>query len=395
MRPRVALVTRNLAAGGAQIHIVKLCQSVPADQVDLQLLLICPGESQIQRAAIPPWVRVQVSPLPHKHPGAPVWLGRTLRSERIDVAHSFLWLADAYTSLARLMVRHRIAVIGSERGERGDETLYRRPMRLFDRLITFRIADRFCANSRFGRDLLVRYGAPTDRVSAIPNGIEIAAIDATPPVALRQELGWPDDCVIVGCVARLERYKGVDLLLQALARSDGSQDIRGVVIGDGPERAGLEQLAGSLGIGDRVAFLGTRVPSEGYAKAFDIAVLATREDTEHCSNAILEAMACARPVIASRVAGTPELIVDGVTGLLFDREDDERLGRLIDGLAAAPRLRTDLGTAGRQRIVDHFAMTTIASRFLALWREAAADAHTGVRRMPLGQATRASGSIAE
>jgi glycosyltransferase involved in cell wall biosynthesis len=370
---RVALVTRSMMMGGAQRHIVKLCQTAPRERVSLSLFLLVRDEAQDLLPEIPPDVPVFISPLRRHHPLASGWLAAKLRALQIDVAHSFLWTADAYASLAGLLVPS-IPVVASERGDRAP-TMYSAARNLVDRLATFRVARRMCANSQFGRRLLIEAGCHPAKIDVINNGVELARIDSHPHVDVRRLAGWPVGVPIVGTVSRLTHYKGVDVLLRAIAQLEPDLSAHCVIVGDGPERAALERLATDLGVADRIAFLGTRSPSEPFARDFDIAVLTTRTSTEHFSNSILEYMALGRPVVATDIGGNPELVVSGENGLLVPPDDDAALARALGELLADPARARRMGALARARVEREFQMEHSVARFIELWRTCA---HSGV-----------------
>jgi glycosyltransferase involved in cell wall biosynthesis len=365
---RVALVTRNLTTGGAQRHIVKLCQTVPRTKVTLSIFLLIQDEPPELLQDLKPYdIPVFISPFRRHHPRVLRWLADGLRNNQIQVAHSFLWAADATASLTRALFS-RVPLICSERGDRA-YSLYTRNRNLYDRLITFQMADYLCAPSEFGGRVLIAKGCNPAKVEVIPNGVDLKRIDSFEPVNLRKMLDWPEDCQVVGLVSRLDWYKGVDTLIKAVADIESKQVLRCAIIGDGPQRAELERLVYSLGVADRIAFLGRRVPVEAFVKNFDIAVLTTRTETEHCSNSILEYMAYSRPVIATHTGGNPELVIPNETGLLVGPDDPIDLAHAIRHLLENPDLARQMGRQGRARIEQKFQMEMITARFMDLWHK--------------------------
>jgi glycosyltransferase involved in cell wall biosynthesis len=362
----VALVTRSLSVGGAQRHIVKLCQTVSRSDAELTVVQLVRDEPQDLRADVPDHVSVLTSPFPRHHPRVVPWLAGLVRERGVRVVQTFLWIPDAVASLA-WPLSSSAALVCSERGDRGAGVYHNWRRRLFDCTITFRAATRVCANSEFGRRTLEDLGCAPEKLCMIPNGIDLAVIDRLPAESFRSTLGWPVDAPVVACVARLTHYKGVDTVLEALARI--AVPLHCVIVGDGPARSELEALARKLGLAARVAFLGERSRPEAVVKGSDVAVLATRAATEHCSNSVLEAMACARAVVTTRVAGNPELVVHGETGLLVEPDDPPGMAAALGALASDPGRAARLGRAGRARVERFYDMRSVARRFVALWRE--------------------------
>jgi glycosyltransferase involved in cell wall biosynthesis len=139
------------------------------------------------------------------------------------------------------------------------------------------------------------------------------------------------------------------------------------VAGDGPERAALTQLAGELGLDDRVRFLGRREDAADLLAACDVFVLPSR--LEGLGVAALEAMAARRPVVASAVGGLAEAIVDGETGLLVPPDDVDALATALVRLVDDAVLRDRLGSAGPQRIADAYSAQQMVDAYAALYRD--------------------------
>lgn len=369
---RVALVTRSLMMGGAEHHIIKLCQTISRAEVELSIFLLVRDEPSDWLPEVPPDIPVFVSPLGRYDVRVVKWLADGLKARQVQVAHSFLWTADAITGLSSLLFA-RIPVVGSERGDRGYGGHYA-PNGLFgryDRWVTFRIATCFSPASRFGGKLLEERGYDPSRIRVIYNGVQLDRMDSESPIDLRLRLGWPANCRIVGTACALIPRKGVDSLIRALPLIHTSEPVFCAIVGDGPERVRLEELTRELGVADRVAFLGQHTPAHAFVKGFDIAILATNQPTEVCSNSILEYMACAKPVIATRIAGNPELVLSEETGLLTEPDNPAELARAIERLANDPGLATRMGHGGRDRIEQEFRMEVVAARSVQLWRSVA------------------------
>jgi glycosyltransferase involved in cell wall biosynthesis len=361
---RVGIVTRSLMMGGAQQHIAKLCQSVHKEQVQLFLYLLCRDEVNDLLPAIPDRVPVRISPFPRHHPRVLKWLSEMILSDRIQLVHSFLWTADAFAALSKRIFRWQAPVVASERGDRGSPS-YRGARNYLDRLVTFPTANAFCANSRFGARLLQISGYKGMNTSVIPNGVDLEYIDKLEPADVRTPSGWACNDFVVGAVSRLIDYKGVDVLIRAMALLPF--DVKCILVGDGPQRVELERLAKQLRLEERVIFFGTRTEGASFIKGLDLAVLTTRTDTEHCSNSILEYMACGKPVVATRVGGNSELIAEGLTGLLIERDDVYGLAEAVEQLRAQPEDMRRMGCAGRSRIELDFQMANVTDRFVSFW----------------------------
>jgi glycosyltransferase involved in cell wall biosynthesis len=199
--------------------------------------------------------------------------------------------------------------------------------------------------------------APPARLHAIHNGI---VVGAPPP----DRGPWPADPVLV-CVARLAPPKDLGLLLAALAE-DGLAAWRLRVIGDGPERGRLETRARTLGVADRVEWLGHRTDVSEQLAIADAFVLPSR--WEGLPYSILEAMVAGLPVVASRVGGIPELIVDGVTGFLTERDSVPALADALKRLGADGSHSREMGRAGYERARRVFSVDGMLRSYDGLFR---------------------------
>jgi glycosyltransferase involved in cell wall biosynthesis len=190
----------------------------------------------------------------------------------------------------------------------------------------------------------------------IRNGVTTKALDAAKPRSARPRL------VMVG---RLQAPKDPITLVRALALVR-AVDFEAVLVGEGPERAAVEDEIGRLGVGSSVRLLGERTDVAELLATADVFVLSTR--SEGLPLSVLEAMAAGLPVIASNVGGIPELVVDGVSGVLVPPGDPNALAEAIEGLVQNPSLAHELGDAGRRRVVENFDLETVREAHLALYR---------------------------
>lgn len=187
------------------------------------------------------------------------------------------------------------------------------------------------------------------RVVVIPNALDMTAMRASLKRDWRIELGWPRDVVVVGFWGRLAHVKGVDVLLNAVARLHRQGvPIRLVIVGEGAEQASLQVLSQRLGVGAITHFAGQLPRGEIFSalKGFDMAVMPSREGLEGFGLSALEAMAAGVPVVASRVDALNEVVVDGATGLLCPADDPVNLAEAIARLMSDSALRQRMGAAG-------------------------------------------------
>ncbi len=192
------------------------------------------------------------------------------------------------------------------------------------------------------------------RVSTIYNGVPCEEPEST---------GHPETSpgTILG-VGRFAHEKGFDLLVEAMAHLPLR---RLVLIGDGPERSSLEALAASLGIEDRIRFAGWMSEPWGTRIRPDLVVVPSRFDAMPL--VVLEAMRAGVPVVAARVGGMPELVVDGVTGLLAQPESPVSLAGAIESLLSDPPRREEMARAAKVRLARRFSDSTMVTSYESLY----------------------------
>lgn len=219
-----------------------------------------------------------------------------------------------------------------------------------------RDADRVIAWSAHERDLLAElYGADRERVLVIPPGVDTRLFRPHDRVAARRSLGLPETGKILMYAGRVERLKGIEILIQAVAGMEEEDDVTLLVIGgkeNDPERQRLEQVVSRLGISDHVRFLQSvkqdQLPK--YYSAADVCVFPSYY--ESFGLAALEAMACGTPVVASRVGGLPSILREGETGYLIPSRCPAAFIQRLEILLANDHLRTMMGRAARERALQ-------------------------------------------
>lgn len=302
-----------------------------------------------------------------RHPG-PWWranrdLARGLRRRGITVVHCADILAAHFVSAAGRMAG--VPVLCHVRN-RFDEVTRR------DRTFLWPV-NHFAFVSR---DTWKRFGYPVAKRkgSVIYDGIDIPRVPADAGESVRAEFGIAPEAPLVGMVARIAPQKDHETLLRAAARlGDSIPGLRFLMIGDRSGAASyrehdakLEAMARQLGLNGRFVFTGHRSDVNRLMAALDIFALVTHQ--EGLPLVILEAMAMGKPVIATGIDGIPEIVRDGVTGLLHRHEDDEQLAGQIASLARDPTQRARLGEAGRNLVETSFTGSQFGANMRALYR---------------------------
>lgn len=211
---------------------------------------------------------------------------------------------------------------------------------------------------------------PAERIRLIHNGIDLQEVDATP-----RERPWPENRFVVGRASRFGRGKNLVMLIEAAARLEGRlPNLKIVLIGGDSAMPGAEPIEDELRkqaapLGDTVEFMGIVEDPLPLVKGFDVGTCVSNPTNEGIPNSLIEAMACRRPVISTAVDQVPELIQDGVSGILIPPGDVQALCAAIERLATDPALRQRLGEAGRRTIEERFSLRQAAKKYAEVYRE--------------------------
>jgi glycosyltransferase involved in cell wall biosynthesis len=273
-----------------------------------------------------------------------------VRGAHADVVHTHLVHADVYGAIAaRTLVSTK----------HNDDPFRAGAFRFVERALARRAARVIAITDALARFQIERVGIPAQKLTTIHYGL-----DAPPePWGTNAQDEVPADAVVLVAVCRLERQKGVDVAIRALARLR-NQEPRAelVVLGDGPARAELEALRDELGV---PVHLPGRVPDVA-AWLRRAAVVVHPVRWEGFGLAVLEAMLAGVPVVASRVSSLPELVVEGETGVLVRPDDPDALAT---GIERALEERDRFGRAGLRRARDSFSVARMADATLAVYEE--------------------------
>jgi glycosyltransferase involved in cell wall biosynthesis len=221
------------------------------------------------------------------------------------------------------------------------------------------------ANAVFLRE---RQGVPASRVRVVPNGIP-RAFGASPDAgkSRRWAMGLRDSQVVVVYLGNILPHKGLRRLIQAVSRCASRGLLHLVVVGVGPDEPACRQLASDRGIAGQVTFLGWRDSAETEEILAAADLLALPSTIEGLPYVLLEAMASRLPVIAGNVYGIPEVVTDGVTGILVDPDQIDEIALALDRLAGDATLRESMGEAGRVAFERNFTLEQQARRMEAIY----------------------------
>lgn len=373
MTGRVLRIITRLTVSGPSTHVVVLNRGL--DRLGWETLLahgsIEANETEMDLAAVDV-ATTRISPLrrslrPLDDARALAELARLIRAYRPDIVHTHQSKAGLLGRAAAVAMRAPVR-LHTFHGTVFDGYFGPRMSAMFQ------LAERAAARSTTrlivlsdGQrdDLAARRIGGSGRVAVVPLGLELEQFRGIDREATRAALGIDADAVVLVAVGRFAPIKRLDRLLRVFRRvADQRPEARLCIVGDGPLRPDLEQLAGTLGIAEAVSFVGwsSRMP-EWYAAA-DLAV--NSSDSEGTPLALIEAAAAGRPAVAGRVGGIPDVVVDGESGFVVDPDDEgafaERILRLIDDTS----LRAAMGAAAA-RGADRFAATRLVEDIDALY----------------------------
>lgn len=362
---RIAHLVIGGDVAGGQMVALELARAARARGDDV--LFVSPSEGSFTRLVEGEGMRVLRADLSRTfRVGDALGLARALRREKVDVLHTHA--AIAANVLGRMAGRLAgVAVVSHLHIENHfpPNSVRAAVLRTLDNA-TARLASRIVAVSESTRRALAEQGYPQGLIEVVPNGIRLDGDHARPA-----DLGLPDGVPVVGEIARLCEVKGQRELIAALPRLPG---VQALLVGEDLEAGGafrrrLEEQADELGVRDRVVFAGYR-PADEVFPALDVFVLPSW--TEGMPITVLEAMAHGKPVVATPVGGTAEVVVHGETGLLVPPRDPERLAEAIGRILADPELGRRFGEAGRARVEQRFSADVMARRVLAIYDEVVA-----------------------
>ena len=355
----------ELNIGGAEKSLARLLAHLDRDRFAPAVACLYGGDSPVADEIRALKVPVFDLGMTAKWRWDALWrLYRLLRRGRPAILHTWMFHANIPgRALGRLA---GVPIVISGERTMGMESRWR----YWLNRLTAPLTDRVTCVSQQVADFVVNHvGISQDKVVVIPNGIEVPDVER--PAGRRQArigLGLPADQVVVGTVARLDPVKRLDVLLQALR---SLPDAYAVIIGDGPERAGLLALSKRLELTDRVRFVGHQENVWAWLAALDVFVLSS--DWEGMPNALLEAMAAGLPVVATEVGGIPDVMVESVNGFLVPPRDPTSLAQAITHLLDDPDLRQQMGQVGRERVIEHFSVERMVERTQNLYEQLLAE----------------------
>jgi sugar transferase (PEP-CTERM/EpsH1 system associated) len=362
MQLRVMHVVQKLGFGGAEVGVLKVVNGLQARGLSTSICSLRPPSALDDRLA--PGVKLfQLGQRSGNSPRS-VWrLYKTLVEERPHILHTHSWATLIEGLLAARLARVPVVV----HGEHG--TLDTRPRTVAVQRWAWRRADVVLSvSSRLAERMAAQVGYPLDRIRVIRNGVDLDRFRVGSSADLRARLNLPADALVVGTIGRMVPVKDQRSLINAIALlREGGVDCSAVLVGDGPLRGELQRYAAERGVESYVHFAGERHDVHEIIRAFDVFALVSI--SEGLSNTTMEAMASGIPVVATRVGGADELVVDGTTGRLVPPSSPTALADALKSLLQDERRRAAFGAAARERMEGEFGLSRMISNYEQLYRE--------------------------
>jgi glycosyltransferase involved in cell wall biosynthesis len=365
-RRRVLYTVNRMDVGGSQTHLIQVLRLLDRERFE-PILCCLTGKGALLDVARATGTTVFAGGLDGlKSPRALAALARLrgfMRRERIDVVHNYLLRANVVGTLAARAAGVPV-VLTSKRG-----CHERKGWEMIGARLSNRLADCVTANAEAVREFVHAHeGCPREKMVVIPSGIDTERFAPLAPGDYKARLGLPADAVVVGTLTRMRVRKGVEELLRAMTQICAVRpDVHLVVAGEVELDDELRALVASAGLGDRLHLLGRRSDVPEVLSAMDVFVLSSHD--EGMSNAILEAMAMEKPVVATDVGGTGEVVSEGVTGHLVPARDAEALARGIERVLEDRQRGRAMGIRGREVVVDRFSARAMVRQMEALYTQ--------------------------
>ncbi|MCE4553146.1 glycosyltransferase [Roseateles cellulosilyticus] len=373
-------VVGNAIVGGMESWVERFIERMPRERFRFTALVPVEGPFADRLRSL----GAEVHTVPMADDPSWVSLQTTLalvQSQLVDVLHAHLPRAHVLAGLVgRLAERPVIA------------TLHGREVGMLDLEVHRATGSHLCVVCRPSHRHALGLGVRPEQLSCVPNGVDTAMFQ--PRLrghrTLRESLGLPQDATLLGFVGRLSPEKGPEVFLQAMhvlaRRHVGAH---AVIVGDGPMRASLIAQAEQLGLEGRVHLIGLREDMPAVYPELDVVV--STSHSEAMPLALMEAMACGLPVVATRVGGVPDLVQDGHTGWLAAPGDFHGTGQHCATLLADEALRRRMGRHARERVVARFDLGACVDGMAQLIERLAAPANAeAALAMPTRQFLRQS-----
>lgn len=363
-------IVTNFGSGGTEGQVHNLIKVLDHQRFDLQFACLKKFGlflDEVERLQIP--VReFPISSFLDPRTQWQLWkMAAYMRAERVQIAHSYNFYSNVMAVPAARLAGVPV-VLASIR----DRGIYLTPMQKKVQKWVCNLADRVLVNAESIRDWLIEQGVPRQKIALVRNGIDLSLYEhAAQTSDIRKELGIPATARLVIMLARLNPQKGIDEFLHAAAKvrklhpdvhflvvGDKLEFKDGAVVSDVDYHNYLHRLTETLRIGHCTWYTGHRTDVPSLLAQSCISVLPSH--SEGLSNSLIESMAAGLPLVATNVGGNPELVEQGVNGLLVPVMDHDALAAAISTILSDPGLARRFGEASRRLCEEQFSMSKMA-----------------------------------
>jgi len=329
------------------------------------LLVVRPGQPLAERAADAGLEIIPSAPGSEVDLAAARWIRRAILANDVDIVHAHTAHAVALAAMGARRTPARMVLTR--------RTVFQLRSNPFTRW-KYRRASAMIAISERVKEALVEGGMSAATIEVIPSGVPP---DREVAPAARAELGVPDDAPLVAMVGALAREKDPVTFVRAVAAArERVRDLRALLVGDGPLRGAVEAEIARLGMSDALRLTGHRVDADAIIMAADLLALSSIE--EGLGSVLLDAMAFAKPVVATDAGGIPEAVVHEVTGLIVPSGDAQAMGEAIARVASDRELAARLAAGARER-APRYSMDEVVRRTAALYERVLSGSRSGSR----------------
>ncbi len=354
-------IVNGFAIGGAEKNLLELVRLT--DKKKYRVVICSVGQGgPLQREFEALGLNVYVVTKKHRLDVSQVFnVAEIMRNERVDIVQMTLFYAEIIGILAALLAKVKIR-ISWEVYTHSKKFRHRLAYRLIYKLVNCVIA----VSDETRKTIIKDRNLDVKKAITIHYGVDLDKFNASNGRITKTEPKLNRNHKTLGIVARLTDQKGHIYLIKAAPEIVKKfPSVKFVLVGDGPLRDSLKAEIAKLGLSCNFEFLGFRNDVNELLNSFDIFVLPSL--FEGLPNVLLEAMACAKPIVATSVAGVPEVVVDGFTGLLVPPKNPEALAKRISALLENEELMVKMGKEARKRVENNFSLTTQVDNFQALY----------------------------
>ncbi len=361
---RILHVMSRLPVGGVENQLLLLLRNYDRNKCDITVCSLA-DEGENGRKIRELGIRlICLNKLDHGFDRSMVRdLMRIMQDGGVDVVRTHQYHANLYGRIAAWRAKVPCIVPSVHNVYTRDRKIHRR---MLNRILGS-ISDRIVAVSGAVKSDIMTYdGLPADKIQVVYNGVDAARFRNAEGTAIRAEFSIPEQAAVVGSVGRLSYQKGQKFLVDALSLLvKENPELIALIVGDGPERAGLEKRAAEKGIRKNVIFTGTRDDVPNLLAAMDLFVFPSF--WEGMPNALVEAMTAGKPIIASGIEPNREVLGPEGAGIIVPTEDSTALAAAMSRLLADRQLAAGMGKAAQERALSQFDIRRTVSAYMDLF----------------------------